>query len=176
MNRLHYTKSRKQIYYECIISLILIFFAMGLVLGVGLTKALHVCETQAAETIETKEEIPVEGEQKQAIAFTEAGGENILKHLGKFKVTAYCACYDCCKKRPTDKGYGITASGVKAVQGVTIAAPKTISFGTQIIFDGHEYIVQDRGGAIKGNRIDVYFENHAEAKQFGVKYKDVYTY
>jgi 3D (Asp-Asp-Asp) domain-containing protein len=81
----------------------------------------------------------------------------------KYVITAYCPCQKCCGK--TD---GITASGKKAVQGVTIATDKSIPFGTKIYIDGvGERIVQDRGGAIKGNRIDLYFENHQEALNFG---------
>ena len=90
--------------------------------------------------------------------------------LGTYKLTAYCACMRCCGK--TD---GITASGVKAVEGVTVAADtKVLPFGTKIIIDGHEYIVQDRGGAIKGNKIDIYFDSHQKALEFGVQYKEIF--
>ena len=91
-----------------------------------------------------------------------------------YVITAYCACYNCCNKKPTDKGYGITASGVKAQQGVTVAADNSIPFGTRSYIEGvGERIVQDRGGAIKGNRIDLYFENHQEAWNFGRQTKKV---
>ena len=91
--------------------------------------------------------------------------------LGKYKLTAYCACKKCCGK--TD---GITASGVKAKEGVTIAADtRILPFGTKVIIGGHEYTVQDRGGAIKGNRIDVYFDSHQTALEFGVQYKEIFT-
>ena len=91
-----------------------------------------------------------------------------------YVITAYCACYDCCNKRPIDKGYGITASGGKAVQGVTVAADKSIPFGTRIYIDGvGERIVQDRGGAIKGKRIDLYFSDHQSALNFGRQTKQV---
>ena len=90
-------------------------------------------------------------------------------------ITAYCACYDCCGKNPTDKGYGITASGVKAQQGVSVAADISIlPFGTKICIDGvGERIVQDTGSAIKGKKIDLYFENHQEAWDFGRQTKQV---
>lgn len=88
-------------------------------------------------------------------------------------MTAYCACYKCCRKRPGDKGYGITASGARATQGVTIAAPKNIPFGTKIAFNGNTYIVQDRGGSIKNKRLDLYFESHTEASKWGVRKVDV---
>lgn len=91
--------------------------------------------------------------------------------LGKYKLTAYCACEKCCGKCD-----GITASGVRAKEGVTIAADtRVLPFGTKVIIDGHEYIVQDRGGAIKGNKIDIYFDHHQEALEFGVQYKEIFT-
>jgi 3D (Asp-Asp-Asp) domain-containing protein len=96
--------------------------------------------------------------------------------LGEYKLTAYCACFKCCGKHPSDDAYGITKSGVRAVEGVTVAAdPKVIPLGTEIIIDGHEYLVQDIGGAIKGNRIDVYFDSHQDALEFGVQYKEIFT-
>lgn len=90
--------------------------------------------------------------------------------LGTFKWTAYCSCEACC-----GESTGITASGEKAIEGITIAADtKLLPFGTEIISDGHVYKVQDTGGAIKGNRIDLYFNNHQDALNFGVQYKKVY--
>ena len=86
-----------------------------------------------------------------------------------YTITAYCPCVKCCGK--TD---GITASGVKAVEGVTVATDKSIPFGTKIYIDGvGERIVQDRGGAIKGNKIDLYFDDHQSALNFGRQTKQV---
>lgn len=79
-----------------------------------------------------------------------------------FETTAYCACSICCGKSD-----GITASGTRAVQGRTIAAPSTYAFGTEIEINGNVYVVEDRGGAIKGNRIDIYFDSHSEANNYG---------
>lgn len=77
--------------------------------------------------------------------------------------SAYCACVKCCGKTN-----GITASGTKATAGRTIAAPKNYAFGTKIEIAGMgTYIVEDRGGAITGNKIDIYFDSHAEALKFG---------
>lgn len=87
------------------------------------------------------------------------------------EATAYCPCVKCCGKSD-----GITASGVKAVEGVTIAADtKVFPMGTKIDIDGHIYTVQDTGGAIKGNRIDIYFNSHAEALKFGRKIINVHV-
>ena len=77
--------------------------------------------------------------------------------------SAYCACVKCCGKTN-----GITASGTKATAGRTIAAPKNYPFGTKIEIAGMgTYVVEDRGGAITGNKIDIYFDSHAEALKFG---------
>lgn len=83
-----------------------------------------------------------------------------------FKVTAYCPCVKCCGKSD-----GITATGVKAKQGRTIAVdPKYIPYGTKIIINGNTYIAEDCGGNIKGNRLDIYFDSHQEALAFGVQH------
>ena len=85
-----------------------------------------------------------------------------------YKVTAYCACSKCCGKRT-----GITASGTRATAGRTVAASSQFSFGTKLVINGKTYIVEDRGGAIKGNKIDIYMNSHAEALAWGVKYLPV---
>lgn len=85
-----------------------------------------------------------------------------------YKVTAYCSCSKCCGKRT-----GITASGTKATAGRTVAASGQFSFGTKLIINGKEYTVEDRGGAIQGNKIDIYMNSHAEALAWGVKYLPV---
>jgi 3D (Asp-Asp-Asp) domain-containing protein len=105
-----------------------------------------------------------------------------LVSLGEFRITAYCHCEICCgnwaKNRPVDEDGSVqvfTASGDLAVEGVTIAADTSVlPFGTEVIIDDVRYIVQDRGKAIKGNKIDVYFENHQDALEFGVQYKEVF--
>ena len=82
-----------------------------------------------------------------------------------FKVTGYCPCAKCCGK--TD---GITASGKKARANHTIAAPSNYKFGTRINLKGYgTFVVEDRGGAIQGNRLDMFFNTHQEALNWGVK-------
>lgn len=94
-----------------------------------------------------------------------------LKNMGTYKITAYCSCASCCGKSD-----GITASGTKAKQGRTIAADTSVlPFGTKVVIDGRTYTVEDRGGAIAGKRIDVYFNSHKEAIKWGVKYLKVYV-
>lgn len=80
-----------------------------------------------------------------------------------YELTAYCPCEKCCGK--TD---GITASGTQATAGRTIAVdPRVFPYGTKVIVDGHEYVAEDTGGAIKGARLDIFFDTHEEALNFG---------
>ena len=86
-----------------------------------------------------------------------------------FKITAYCPCSKCCGKYAS----GYTSSGTKATAGRTVAASSQFAFGTKLIINGKEYTVEDRGGAITGNKIDIYMNTHAEALAWGVKYLPV---
>jgi 3D (Asp-Asp-Asp) domain-containing protein len=71
-------------------------------------------------------------------------------------------------------GDGITASGVKAVEGVTVAMDKSFPFGTLIRIGNHIYECQDRGGAIVGNKVDIFINDREEALRRGRENKIVY--
>lgn len=92
------------------------------------------------------------------------------KSLGKFTLTAYCGCSSC------SGGWGSkTATGTKAKAGRTIAVdPKVISYGTRIKIGKNIYTAEDCGGGIKGKHIDIYFDNHLDAVEFGRQKKNVY--
>ena len=92
-----------------------------------------------------------------------------------YRVTAFCK-ESCCCGQFAD---GITASGARA-EGKLIAAPKSIPFHTWIDIPGYGYAeVLDRGSAIKGNRLDVFFDDtptktgHQRALEWGVKYIEI---
>ena len=86
-----------------------------------------------------------------------------------YKITAYCPCAKCCGKTN-----GITACGTKATEGRTVAASAKFAFGTKLNINGIDsYVVEDRGGAIKGNKIDIFVNSHAEALAWGVRYLPV---
>lgn len=91
-------------------------------------------------------------------------------HEQTFTVTAYCPCEKCCGAYAN----GYTATGEKAIQGVTVAADTDVlPMGTEIELDGHTYTVQDTGGAISGYRLDLYFDSQEDALQWGVREKIV---
>ncbi len=77
--------------------------------------------------------------------------------------SAYTAAADECGKSD-----GVTASGLKVAENRTLACPPAFPFGTKIAIEGMgEYRCEDRGGAIKGNKIDIYMETKKEAFSFG---------
>lgn len=92
---------------------------------------------------------------------------------GEFAVYAYCAEQypHICGGNPT------TASGEPVTPGVTVAAdPDVLPLGTRVYIDGiGERVVQDTGGAIKGRKIDLAVESHAEALAWGVQSGRVWT-
>lgn len=93
------------------------------------------------------------------------------KSLGKFITTGYCHCKICCNKAD-----GITASGNIVKPNHTIAADISIlPLGTEVIIDGIVYTVEDTGSKVKGNKIDIYYSSHSEAKLHGRQEKEVYV-
>lgn len=128
-------------------------------------------ETETTEPIEetTKkvEETTVIEEKTAQIVDVKTSSNT---YLGNFLLTAYCPCSYCCGKSD-----GITATGTKATAGRTIAVdPRIIPYGSQVEINGHIYTAEDCGGAIKSNKIDIFFNTHQEALNFGTKYADVY--
>lgn len=125
----------------------------------------------------TEEKIAIEA-KKEDIVIHEIKKES----LGEFRLTAYCSCEKCCGKwalnRPKDESgkdivYGST--GEVLIAGTSIAVdPSVIPYGSQVEINGNTYTVHDTGGAIKGNRIDVYFDNHQDALNFGVQCEEVF--
>lgn len=101
-----------------------------------------------------------------------------LDYLGRFTVTHYCPCLECCGKSETDSWHGITATGTTAVEGHTIAVdPAVIPHGSRVALfydDGRivEYIAEDSG--VYGSSVDVFVDDHERAAQLGVATACVY--
>lgn len=101
------------------------------------------------------------------------------------EVTGYCKCGKCCGWRRNwygrpiyssgrlagkPKKVGVTASGTRAGHGTIAADTTRYPFGTVMYVDGYGYgRVEDVGGAIKGDRIDLYFNGHTIARKWGKK-------
>ena len=89
-------------------------------------------------------------------------------HIVMMEVTAYCACPKCCGPNAT----GLTASGkdISYNFGKFVAADAKLPFGTKLLIPGYSsdpVEVIDRGGAIRGDRLDVFFPTHEAALEWG---------
>lgn len=97
-----------------------------------------------------------------------------VTYVGEFNCTAYC-----CEKygHICGTGSGITASGDAVTAGVTVAADTDVfPFGTVLYIEGVGIrIVQDRGGAVKGNHLDVAVDTHQDALNWGQEVHAVYV-
>ncbi len=103
--------------------------------------------------------------------------------------TGYCPCRECCgwernwlgrtvyssgPLRGRRKAVGVTASGAKARHGTIAADTARYPFGTVMYIPDYGYgRVEDRGGGIKGDHIDLFFDSHREALQWGRRYRRV---
>ena len=107
--------------------------------------------------------------------FTNDRGDFTARKAIKMVATAYEAGPRSTGKRPGDKGYGITASGARAKRGTVAVDPRVIPLGTKLyvksltpgVPDYGFAIAQDTGGAIKGNKIDLFMNTVWECMQFG---------
>ena len=97
----------------------------------------------------------------------------------EIEATAYCSCVKCCDGWALNRPNGIvyTANGAVAEAGVTIAADWDVfPPGTVLYIEGlGERIVQARGGAINDYDVDVYFDNHQDALEFGRQHLQAYV-
>ena len=79
-------------------------------------------------------------------------------YIGEYKITGYTpGCEHCCGNTE-----GITASGVEAIVGYTVAAESSIPFGTTIYIEGYGYYVVEDRGAFDSGTIDIAASTHEE--------------
>ena len=100
----------------------------------------------------------------------------------RMTVTGYCKCAECCSwhrnwllrpvyssgpLRGQRKDVGMTASGRRAGRG-TVAADPALPMNAVVYVPGYGYgRVEDRGGDIRGARLDLFFLSHQEAREWG---------
>ncbi len=108
----------------------------------------------------------------------EASVDGVTPRVAKINTSAYCSCARCC-----GKSNGITSSGAPAKEWYTIAAGGGIPIGTVVYIpaladkpNGGWFVVEDRGGAISNNKIDIFMGSHAAAIQFGRRSLECYIY
>lgn len=105
--------------------------------------------------------------------------EPVAEVLGEYRITAYCPCEICCGDWAKNRSNGIVvgAAGKELQEGVSVAA--SLPLGTKINIDGiGEYEVQDKIAKwvlekYDNKVIDIYFESHEDAQNFGLQHKEV---
>lgn len=126
--------------------------------------------TKVAVKAASMEEAPTK-HAVTAASFVSRGGKVFRPQrvLNNVTLTAYTPAGG--GKSPKSPGYGRTATGQKATEGRTIAVdPKVIPLGWWVYIEGIGYRrAEDTGGAVKGSKVDVFFNSHAEAVSFGRK-------
>lgn len=108
----------------------------------------------------------------------QASVEGMTPKVVNMNTSAYCSCARC-----TGKTNGITSSGAQAKEWYTVAAGSGYPIGTVIYIpalankpNGGWFVVEDRGGAISNNRIDIYMGSHSSAISFGRRNLECYVY
>lgn len=166
----HRTREQRRADASARIAAVCLFLAALLIIVAALT-VKTTGQPYKGEPPVIADKLPGEDKPAEGCAVLDIG-----EPLGEFTLTAYCPCMKCCGK--TD---GITATGTTAAEGRTIAVdPRVIPYGSAVTLyfaDGtsHTYTAEDCGGAIKGNRLDIYFDDHQAALQFGVQSAMVYV-
>ncbi|ENQ3108122.1 3D domain-containing protein [Bacillus cereus] len=148
--------------------------------GISLSEMIHMYKKNEVKVVHAAEQ------NKQAIPSTEVirALEN-AKDWSKYRqmevtATGYTAGMESTGKTKGHPGYGITYSGVKVKRDIysTIAADlRVFPIGTILFIPGYGYgVVADKGGAIKGNRLDLYYETVRDVyDQWGKKKLNVYV-
>lgn len=154
----------KKFSYIIRIFLVIIGFVVGFIFGSATTTA---SVEPVTKVVTVQEVVPVD---EVSVPTTEDAPETIS--LDRCKLTAYCKenYPHICNDGDSTK----TSTGATPTVGRTVAVdPTVIPYGSEVIINGHSYIAEDCGGAVKGNRIDILFATHQEALNFGIQYAEV---
>ena len=122
-------------------------------------------EESVQESLESTEDTPQASENTEE-ASAEQSGE-YLTFWNTCTISYYCNCSLCCGQWAG----GNTASGTVPTAGRTVACG-ALPFGTRLMINNHEYVVEDRG--VEGAWIDIYVDSHEEALALGLQTADVY--
>lgn len=96
-------------------------------------------------------------------------GESEGESCGVFDITGYCGCQIC-----TGDNH-LTYSGTAPRTGHTVSADlNRFPLGTRLRIGGYVYTVEDTGASVETNEIDIYFDTHEEASEWGRQQMEVF--
>jgi uncharacterized protein YabE (DUF348 family) len=112
---------------------------------------------------------------------TSRGGVIRYGKVLDMRATAYSLSFEDCGKHPDHPQFGITFTGIRVRPGIVAVDPRVIPLGSKLYVEiagqtrdyGHA-LAADTGGAVKGDIIDLYFEDQSKVKAWGVKSAKVY--
>lgn len=157
----------KSTLYFCFGLLAVLLIALLMLFLLEKHKALAYWQEKADKQVETLKQLDSEiselniqiSELERTVEFYES-----WQSIGEFKITYYW---------PGEDSYGTaTSTGAVATEGRTVAVdPEIIPYGTEIMIDGHIYVAEDTGSALKGNKIiDIFVED----ERMEMYYENVY--
>ena len=128
-------------------------------------------ETDLSEPVQqTEEAANDQGQQETEAAKTTEEPASHLVSLGVFKTTGYCPCGSC-----SGRWGRLTSTGALAAAGHTVAVdPRVIPYGARLMINGVIYTAEDRGGGVRGNHIDIFYDTHEESRLHGAQAAEVY--
>ncbi|MCL2350714.1 MAG: 3D domain-containing protein [Defluviitaleaceae bacterium] len=107
-------------------------------------------------------------ELPEGMAVSSCGTPFAYSRLVLMESTAYTLSFACTGRQPGHPLFGVTASGMMAQVGVVAVDTSVIPFHTRMYIEGYGFAVAgDRGGAIRGYKVDVFMDTMAEARQWG---------
>lgn len=136
----------------------------GLLLATGTTSDALAAQS-AQEALEPASTVEVEEIPAEEVNTAENAPQTT--YYGACRITFYCGCSQCCGQWAG----GPTASGAMPTPGRTVANG-ILPYGTRVLIEGHEYVVEDRG--VGDNQFDIFVSDHQEALERGLYYADVY--
>ncbi len=141
--------------------------------GKEINRAL-VRETKLSDPVE--EIVEYGPEEEWSLGAIPASRPTRYTRVARFKATAYDAS-------PADNGIwaGKTSTGMPLVYGVIAVDPRVIPYGTKMYIESVDgqyiygyAIAGDCGGAIKGNKVDLFFPSRRTCTQFGRRDVNIY--
>lgn len=131
-------------------------------------------ERRRVETTRAREA----AEPSEVVSSAKLDDNRSYGYLGVFSITAYTAGYESTQKKKGEVGYGQTATGTYVKEGRTIAADwGVLPPGSVVQIEGLDgtYTVEDRGGGVKNNHIDLYIADLGAAKKWGRQQRSVWV-